>query len=187
MQMAPDTLIQNLLSNREIDLPLDKQCYVAGRDSRDTPSFSRKVKLKGDLLPQVSPFWTYRSPGQGMSIDDIYSNLCRSHKLIPVIEIKNIIEDARQLEKKGDSDQSLDLIYDHFDKLFWSASWTVADDILRDVKVSKYSLDILLAILTSTLPAADKLPSRKTIFNNIENELRSRDELDNTLLVGLEG
>lgn len=94
---------------------------------------------------------------------------------------------AQELEARGSEEASLDLIYDAIDELLRKGSFAEVDRILQEISVSELSVDLLLALLTSTLPAADRLQHRDALFSRIQKSLRDRDELDDTLLLGLEG
>ena len=207
--MAPELESHSLQNDVQTD-PVNwaKDCYITTRDLTSYEAFQpnlqrkilalgqgafekkswRYIEVIGDNIANNNLFPdTSRLFGNTLFNDRISVKIIREteqrHKLIR----QSLFERAKMLELRKYFDESLDLIYDYFDKLFWDEKWDIADKALREVKVSEYSLDILLAILTSTLPAADKLSTRKKVFNDIEIELRERGDLDDTLLVGLEG
>ncbi len=96
------------------------------------------------------------------------------------------IEYALVLEKDGHFDTSLDVIYDTFDDLFRQERWHQANEILEQIDVSVLSVDVMLGILTATLPAAHKLEYRSHVFDEVRASLAARNELDDTILMGLE-
>jgi len=57
---------------------------------------------------------------------------------------------------------------------------------LRQVDVRIFSTDLLLGILTATLPAKSKLPSRTPFFGKVEAIIKRRGEWEKGLLTGLE-
>jgi hypothetical protein len=93
---------------------------------------------------------------------------------------------AQRLVRMGRIEPALDLIYDAADHMMRKGEFAQLDSVLANVRVSDLSVDILLAILTATLPAKSRLPSRTRFFNEIEKSLRDRDEYEDGLLTGLE-
>lgn len=98
----------------------------------------------------------------------------------------SFIERAQALDDREHFDTSLDLIYDSFDDLFRQEKWHKANRVLEEVDVSVLSVDIMLGILTATLPAARRLEYRGHLFGEIQASLAVRRELDDTILLGLE-
>lgn len=99
----------------------------------------------------------------------------------------SFVRGAQELEARDYEEASLDLIYDSVDELLQKGEFAEVDRVLREISVDELSVDLLLALLTATLPAADRLECRSTLFIQIEKSLRERNELDDTLLLGLEG
>jgi len=93
---------------------------------------------------------------------------------------------AQRLESSGNVDAALDIIYDYVDKQLKTQRFYDIDQILTNVKVIEQSADILLALLTATLPARSKLSERAKFFSEVEEALKQRGEWENDLLVGLE-
>ena len=60
------------------------------------------------------------------------------------------------------------------------------DQLLQNINVSEYSVDLLLGLLTATLPARSKLRSRAQFFSEVEAVLKERGQWEDNLLVGLE-
>jgi len=97
----------------------------------------------------------------------------------------DFVKAAAKLEKDGLPDSALDLIYDRVDELLHGAEWPACAAILDGVNVSECSTDILLALLTATLPAKGRIPSRGGFFERVGRELRVRGEHEGRLLAGL--
>ncbi|MBI3463237.1 MAG: hypothetical protein HY000_09285 [Planctomycetes bacterium] len=93
---------------------------------------------------------------------------------------------AHRLDQRGRTDAALDLIYDSVDEFLRTSEFERLDLILANVAVAKLSVDILLGILTATLPAKSRLPSRAKLFKCIEQELKTRGRYEQGLLIGLE-
>ncbi len=60
------------------------------------------------------------------------------------------------------------------------------DTIFEQVQTDNLSADMLLGLLTATLPARSRLSCRKTFFSEVEMVLRDRGEFKDGLLTGLE-
>jgi hypothetical protein len=73
--------------------------------------------------------------------------------------------------KVGGIDDALDLICGHFDAVFDAGKFEDCDAELRSVDVTRLEENTLVGFLSFTLPAADKLPSRKDLFDRIEMQL----------------
>lgn len=101
------------------------------------------------------------------------------------VETAPFLEQAKQLEKRGRTDTALDLVYDQIDERLLAGRFTEVDQLLATVSVADLSLDLLLALLTATLPARNQLANRARFFAAIEETLRQREEYDDGLLIGL--
>ena len=97
------------------------------------------------------------------------------------------VERANQLDTSGHSDAALDILYAAIDKMFRSGAFADVDAILRDVTVADLSMNILIGLLTTTLPVRRRLPARPGFFQRVESILRKRGQLKEGLLAGLEG
>lgn len=82
----------------------------------------------------------------------------------------------------------LDLFYDYVDRLMWDARFDRFDrvDALLGPDPSFYTTDQIVVLLTTTLPAASKLPSRGSFYARCVKVLSGRGEGDE-VLTGLEG
>jgi hypothetical protein len=101
----------------------------------------------------------------------------------PVITLDRLLN--QRLEKQGHLDTALDVLYDRVDDLLKTKQFTTVDDLLRNANVSSFSADVLLGLLTSTLPARSKLPARAKFFADVESSIKARGEWENGLLAGL--
>jgi hypothetical protein len=115
------------------------------------------------LKPTVSP----SRPDQRASLDDF---------LRPVL----------QLEKGGQLDPALDVLYDRVNDLLKARNFSALDMLLRQVDADAFSVDILLGLLTASLPAKSKLPSRSKFYAKAEASIKQRGEWEEGLLTGLE-
>ncbi|GEM_PF-3160616 len=97
------------------------------------------------------------------------------------------INRVQQLDRRGHTDSALDLLYDSVDELMRRQEFGHLDSLLARLEPSQFSVDILLGLLTATLPAKSRIPARATLFEKSEKTLTQRGENDVGLLTGLEG
>lgn len=93
---------------------------------------------------------------------------------------------ANRLAQAGHIDAALDLIYDRVDNLLSTGRFHDLDSILGKISLSNLTVDVLLGLLTSTLPGKTKLRFRTVFFHKVEEEIKKRGEWENGLLAGLE-
>ena len=67
--------------------------------------------------------------------------------------------------------QVIDMVLDLIDSLFRYGGFMAVDNMLHDVKTEHCSGDMLLSILTITLPAKDKLQNRVAYFERVRQAL----------------
>jgi len=99
---------------------------------------------------------------------------------------ERFVADAQRLLEKGNANAALDLIYDRIDAMMRLRQWSRLNSILFEVRVVDLSPDILLSLLTATLPARSRLPARGGLFGRIEQSLKQRGDYEKDLLIGLE-
>ena len=93
---------------------------------------------------------------------------------------------AQRLDNHERTDAALDLIYDSIDDLMRNEEFQRIESILARISITDLSTDILLGILTATLPAKSRLPNREEFFNAVEQTIRQRGEYEEGLLAGLQ-
>lgn len=98
---------------------------------------------------------------------------------------EDFVERAIGLEEQGYADAALDLIYDSIDELLYAAQFALCASILNDVDVARCSDDVLLGLLTATLPAKSRIPTRGSFLRRVEAQLRVRGEYEDGILEGL--
>jgi hypothetical protein len=99
---------------------------------------------------------------------------------------RGILELVARLQKISDVDTALDLLYDEMDVFLKNQQFKLIDNSLGIIEAGSLSADLLIGILTTTLPAKTKLPSRRDFFSRVEATLKKRGEWEDGLLVGLE-
>lgn len=96
------------------------------------------------------------------------------------------MDETRQLDETGRTDDALDLLFDAIDEMMWNDRFGELDSLIAGLDASEYSIDVLLGVLTATLPAKERLPARPKLYEDIETVLDRRDQLEDGLLAGLE-
>lgn len=85
-------------------------------------------------------------------------------------------------------DEALDLLYDSLDNMMRLGHFEEIDVELEAIVANDCSTDVLLGILTATLPGANRLKRRAALFDDVRTVLIDRGEYEGIrLLVGLEG
>jgi len=74
----------------------------------------------------------------------------------------------------GNQDKALDIVYDIVDNMLLSARFDDADQALREIDVPNTPIVILVGLLTITLLANDRLPSRSAFFEAVRAECIAR-------------
>lgn len=96
------------------------------------------------------------------------------------------VERAGRLDRRGKTDVALDLIYDTVDEWMIAGDFDRLDFLLASVAADDYSADILLGLLTASLPGRTRLPSRRKLYSETERILKQRGQWEDGLLTGLE-
>jgi hypothetical protein len=99
---------------------------------------------------------------------------------------RSFFDHACRLDRRGRTDDALDLLYDSIDDRFRSALFEDVDALLSSIDPEHASIDVLLGVLTATLPAASLLPSRSELLKQVRGMLESAGEPSDQLLAGLE-
>ncbi len=134
-----------------------------------------------------SGFSFYRSGTSSMS-RHATETLVRSLRrpLRSPIRLGAFVLNASRLDSMGKRHAAMDLLYDCVDELMRTGQFEALDSIIEDLIVSRLTIDVLVGLLTATLPAKSRLRSRPEFFSKTDTELRSRHEYEDGLLTGLE-
>jgi hypothetical protein len=89
-------------------------------------------------------------------------------------------------DREGDIRSSLSLIYLHVHEMIRFGMTEFLNEELANTRLDGLSSDVLLGLLTATLPARSKLPFRQTLFNITKRLLKSRGHYEHGILDGLE-
>jgi len=92
---------------------------------------------------------------------------------------------ALRLYSMGQADSALDLLYDRLDDMMRRGDLVSIDRLLLQFGPEDLPVDLILALLTATLPVRDKLESRYAFLRNAERVLNERGEYEDGILAGL--
>jgi len=96
------------------------------------------------------------------------------------------VESSISLERAGQREKALDVLFDHIDDLLLSSKFRECDITISSMPVERLSNAQLLTVLTATAAAKDHLPSRAFFYERTKAVLHSRSADANSLLSGLE-
>jgi hypothetical protein len=99
---------------------------------------------------------------------------------------ESFVLNANRLDRAGHRGAAMDLLYDRIDEMLRSGQFDSLDVVLQRAPVQDLSADVLLALLTATLPARSRLNARPDFFRIAETTLKTRGEYETGLLTGLE-
>ena len=99
---------------------------------------------------------------------------------------ESFVQRASRLDQAGHQDAALDLLYDGIDELMRCGEFEQLDAVLARLAPTALSTNLLLGVLTATLPSRRSLPARRAILPVIEQALRSRGDYAEGLLTGLD-
>jgi hypothetical protein len=99
---------------------------------------------------------------------------------------EGFIDHAQRLDECGQTDAALDIIFDQIDEKLLAGNFIQVDQTLANTSPENLSIDLLLGILTATLPAKTHLKSRQLFYRQVQETLERRGRLKEGILVGLE-
>jgi hypothetical protein len=93
---------------------------------------------------------------------------------------------ALELERRGDIDAALDLLFDVVDSKLQEGDFSGLSDLLLGLDVRDFSPDLLIGVLTITAAAKSELPSRAALVCRVRSQLKSFGMREPGLLQGLD-
>src|SRR5881394_2173484 len=100
--------------------------------------------------------------------------------------LDEFLQPVMQLERRGHIDAALDVLYDRMDALLKTKQFAAIDTLLHQANVDSLSIDVLLGLLTASLPARSQLPARSKFYAQAVTSIKRRGEWEDGLLDGLE-
>ncbi len=137
----------------------DRQVVWLGEQALDVIS----IEDSEDMEPRCAP--GYSNPGGSIDLQ--------------------FLANAVALERAGDLRSSLALIYRRIDEMMRLGMIALIDEELCSVGEAEIGSDVLLGLLTATLPVKSQLPSRPTLFKKTKRVLKSRGHYEPGILDGL--
>lgn len=95
------------------------------------------------------------------------------------------LEEAMVLAGRGKKEESLDVIFDALDDLLLKSKFKDCDEALASIVADRLSNAQLLTVLTATLQAKSRLPSRAGLVSRVKSTLHQRGADVKGLMSGL--
>lgn len=83
------------------------------------------------------------------------------------------LDDVYSLVVKGKPDDAVDIVYENVDRMLERGEFERCDSFLRVVDLSRLDTNVMVALLSITMPAATKLKARAEVLASIEKNLRA--------------
>jgi hypothetical protein len=96
------------------------------------------------------------------------------------------LNNAIVMDRQGNIRASLALIYRRVEEMMREPMLEALDEEIASVPAEEMGTDVLLGLLTATLPAKRKLPSRPQLFRSTRQIMKKRGHLEPGVLDGLE-
>lgn len=164
----------------------------SGQSNVDVDAVIQAILAEG-RRPSISPARIIRSLTEEQDVHEaIRQWLVRARRnrgCVPIIDVRDtptFLTQAADMQSEGKVHAALGLIYRHMDSEMRSGHFDRISRVLSGVDVARYSVEILIGLLTATLPAKDQLDSRPEFFGRVEAYLRATGEYEDGLLSGLE-
>lgn len=82
-------------------------------------------------------------------------------------------------------DSDLDRVFDRIDAMMRDGKFRLLNELIENINAEDLPIDMLLGILTATLPARSKLPARAKLLDDTRETLTRRGEYKPAVLAGL--
>lgn len=92
---------------------------------------------------------------------------------------------AQELASLGSPELGLDIVYDAVDELMSTGQFAQISSSISRLDAGDIDVDILIGVLTATLPAKSRLPTRDRLVSLVGNRLRELNENVAEVLSGL--
>ncbi|MBC7818835.1 MAG: hypothetical protein IAG10_18245 [Planctomycetaceae bacterium] len=121
-----------------------------------------------------------------VSVRDALKEIFEKRRETPRSRADNFVDISSRLARQGQVDAALDVIFARVDEMFRQGLFSECDALLRRIPAGDYSTDVLLGLLTATLPAKSCLQARPDFYLRTEAEIQRRGEMEPGLLTGLD-
>ena len=99
--------------------------------------------------------------------------------------LASVLVRCTALERQSRIDDAVDTLTEYIDNALIESEFDSVDDFLKELRVEDCSTDILITILTATLPANRELSERAAFVERVATELGKRNEPVRSLMWGL--
>src|SRR5262249_36177453 len=139
--------------------------FKGGRGS--VISFVRQLRKKGFTSEDLKEVLAAFDEVSGPTTDALSRRRARR---------ESFVYRASRLVRQKRIDAALDLVYSSIDEMLRGDRTAELNSLLEALPIRALSADLLLGILTATLPAKSRMPARAKAFRDIELTLRDRGE-----------
>lgn len=91
-----------------------------------------------------------------------------------------------ELDRTGKFDDAIDLVFSNVNSMLTMGKFEDVSILLKTFDVKHFSINVLLAFLTITLCAKNKLDGRPILFERVKNHLITTNTYDEAILAGLD-
>jgi len=83
----------------------------------------------------------------------------------------NVLSKIYDLVTSNKIDDAMDLLYDVVDELLSAHSFPICERMLTNIDLGRLNADLLIGVLSITLPAKSVLPARAQLLQRVEEQL----------------
>ena len=83
----------------------------------------------------------------------------------------NVLSMIYDLVTSNKTDDAMDLLYDVVDELLSAHSFPICERMLTNIDLDRLNADLLIGVLSITLPAKNALPARAQFLQRVEQRL----------------
>lgn len=90
----------------------------------------------------------------------------------PIVNSPMWLEDIYSLVAQRKIDEAIDILFRHVNEMLCRNEFVLCNDLLYTVDLKRLDTNLLVGLLTITLPASTELPFRAKLVKRIEEKLR---------------
>ena len=147
--------------------------FLIGAESWGRPTLP--ARPAGPWNPRLFPSTT---PGVGSDaayLREISTALYEDElEFVPIQEtVRNLawLDEVYSLVARGSSDEATDILFEHIDNLLRAGEFGRCNDLFRTIDLKRFDSNLLIALLSITLPAAHELRDRPDLVRRVERRL----------------
>jgi len=99
--------------------------------------------------------------------------------------VVGLVYEANEVAEAGNSRKAIRMIYNHYKDLIIDEKIAVIDDTFEALDYETINTDVIIAMLTITIPVKDRLINRAEALDSARRLIDEREEPEEDLLVGL--